>query len=329
MSLIEVGTPSAGPSGSPAAQRASDARAASSAYADSTRTNALAAPSRRSMASSEARVASTGESSPRRYAAVRSATDMAVASSVTGAPRRVGGNEPESLVDDIDQRLAVEEPMGVGDELACERVTPSNHVTGHVWRHHHPRCRPQRTVVGQRLGAEHVERRGGDTARGECVEKCLLVHDLATSDVDQMRCRLHRRQDGGVHQPARLLGQRCGDHDVICPTDVLREVRALDDLTELGVTVACTPARTSYLHADGGQQPRRLSPDRTGADDERGLPDDRLCLSVLPTTLELVIVTGVEVLREREDPGEHELGDRSVEDPPSIRHDDLGLAELV
>src|SRR3954452_10270706 len=71
-SLIDVGTPSAGPSGCPACHRASDSFAAASAPSASTRTKAFTWSSYRSIASSAVWVASTGDSSFRRYASTRS-----------------------------------------------------------------------------------------------------------------------------------------------------------------------------------------------------------------------------------------------------------------
>ena len=61
-SLIDTGTPSSAPHGSPRAQRSSDARAAVSAAASSTRQNALTRGSSRAMRASTALVASTGDS---------------------------------------------------------------------------------------------------------------------------------------------------------------------------------------------------------------------------------------------------------------------------
>lgn len=64
MSLIETGTPSAGPIGAPAPYRAAEASAIDMATSSSTRTNALTACSCAAIASSAARVASTGLNSP-------------------------------------------------------------------------------------------------------------------------------------------------------------------------------------------------------------------------------------------------------------------------
>jgi len=75
MSLIEVGTPSSGPSGSPFCQRASDNRAAASAPSRSTRLKALTFGLTASMRSSTAHVASTGDSVFARYAATSSVAD--------------------------------------------------------------------------------------------------------------------------------------------------------------------------------------------------------------------------------------------------------------
>ena len=61
-SLIDTGTPSSTPHGSPRAHRSSDARAAVSAAASSTRQNALTRGSSRAMRASTALVASTGDS---------------------------------------------------------------------------------------------------------------------------------------------------------------------------------------------------------------------------------------------------------------------------
>jgi hypothetical protein len=65
-SLTDVGTPSIRPAGSPACQRFSDSRAASSALSASTRQNALTAPSCVAIRSSASCVASTGDRSPAR-----------------------------------------------------------------------------------------------------------------------------------------------------------------------------------------------------------------------------------------------------------------------
>src|SRR5436305_12235631 len=68
-SLIVTGTPSSGESGVRARQRDSAARACSSAASASTRYIALTFGSHTAMRASEARATSTGESSPRAYAA--------------------------------------------------------------------------------------------------------------------------------------------------------------------------------------------------------------------------------------------------------------------
>ena len=65
LSLIEDGTPSIGPSGLPARQRASDSAAAFEAVSESTTTKALMAVWR-SMRARQSRATSTGESAPRR-----------------------------------------------------------------------------------------------------------------------------------------------------------------------------------------------------------------------------------------------------------------------
>ncbi len=61
-SLIDTGTPSSAPHGSPRAQRASDARADFTAAASSTRQNALTRGSSRAIRANTAVVASTGDS---------------------------------------------------------------------------------------------------------------------------------------------------------------------------------------------------------------------------------------------------------------------------
>jgi hypothetical protein len=65
-SLIEAGTPSTSPIGSPRRQRASDWRASSSAASWQTMMKALSAAPCRSIRSSAARVASTGDKAPER-----------------------------------------------------------------------------------------------------------------------------------------------------------------------------------------------------------------------------------------------------------------------
>ena len=71
-SLIDVGTPSPGPSGSPAYHRASDSLAAASAPSASTSTKAFTWSSKRSIASKASWVASTGDRARRRNASMRS-----------------------------------------------------------------------------------------------------------------------------------------------------------------------------------------------------------------------------------------------------------------
>src|SRR3954447_9242025 len=80
-SLIEVGTPSSAPIGSPRRHRSSDAAAAVTAPSASTRQNALTGGSAAAIRSSTARVASTGDTDRSRYptsssTAVRSASPL-------------------------------------------------------------------------------------------------------------------------------------------------------------------------------------------------------------------------------------------------------------
>src|SRR5258706_7797077 len=77
-SLMVIGTPSSGESGLPARQRASAARACSSAFTLSTRYIALSFGSQASMRAKRSRVASTGEISPRAYAAERAAAESGI-----------------------------------------------------------------------------------------------------------------------------------------------------------------------------------------------------------------------------------------------------------
>src|SRR4029453_12206680 len=71
-SLIEVGMPSPGPSTLPQRQRASDRTAEATAPSASTRTKALTSSLPASIAASVARVTSTGDTLPSRYAAISS-----------------------------------------------------------------------------------------------------------------------------------------------------------------------------------------------------------------------------------------------------------------
>ena len=82
-SLIDTGTPSSGPTGSPRAHLASLAAAAASASSAATRQKALIVGPTRSMRSSTARVASTGDAAPLRYSSSSSVAVHRVRSVVT------------------------------------------------------------------------------------------------------------------------------------------------------------------------------------------------------------------------------------------------------
>ena len=82
-SLIDVGTPSSGPTGSPRCQRTSLAVAEASASSPATRQKALIVGSTAAMRSSTACVASTGDAAPLRYSASSSVAVHWVRSVVT------------------------------------------------------------------------------------------------------------------------------------------------------------------------------------------------------------------------------------------------------
>src|SRR6266849_2082602 len=77
-SLMVSGTPSSGECAAPARQRAAEARACSSAPSRSMRYMALIFGSHASMRASKARVASSGEISPRAYADDNASADPSV-----------------------------------------------------------------------------------------------------------------------------------------------------------------------------------------------------------------------------------------------------------
>src|SRR3954470_15518151 len=137
-SLSVNGTPSIGPSGSPAAQRASDAFASSRAAEGSYAYNACSSGSRASMRARTASVTSTGESVFARYRAT-SSTAVRSGSSVMNAPQEAGGSKrPSTAVQP--PSTASTEPVTNDEASEARYTTAPASSSGRAQRPNAPFC---------------------------------------------------------------------------------------------------------------------------------------------------------------------------------------------
>ena len=104
----------------------------------------------------------------------------------------------------------------------------------------------------------HVERRAGDHARTQRLDERPLVDDRPARRVDEHRGRLHPGQPGRVEEMARLGRRRAVDAD---------DVGAGEERVEIVV-----PPRERDRQPERLDEPRYLSADAPGADDEQALP---------------------------------------------------------
>src|SRR5690625_2131759 len=186
MSLIEIGTPSSRPLLYPECQRCSEARAWASAASRSTRQNAFNSPSRSSMRSSTALVASTGDNSPARKAFTSSTAVISVGS--TSTPWYVS----QFFVHDVVQGPAGHPVAQVLLEYFHQCVPPAHEVPGIMRGDHHLGHVPQRVVFRQRLGIDHVPRRPCDRARVQRRDQVVGDDELSPAHVDHPGVWLHR-----------------------------------------------------------------------------------------------------------------------------------------
>ena len=83
------------------------------------------------------------------------------------------------------------------------------------------RQRPERVVGRQRLGVGHVEAASIRPARASAVR--ASVSTTAPRDVDEQRAVLHPREERGVDETARLVGERGDEHDDVDVGQQLRQ----------------------------------------------------------------------------------------------------------
>jgi hypothetical protein len=70
-------------------------------------------------------------------------------------------HESQTLIDDIQERLAALEPIEVLAKEVDQRLPRLGHVGRHVRRYDHVGHSPERMIRGQRLGLEDIERGAG------------------------------------------------------------------------------------------------------------------------------------------------------------------------
>ena len=67
----------------------------------------------------------------------------------------------------------------------------------------------------QWLGVGDIERRAADVAAVERRQQRVIVDEAAPGDVDDVLAGLGQRQSPGIDEVAGMLGQRCGEHDMV------------------------------------------------------------------------------------------------------------------
>jgi len=167
---------------------------------------------------------------------------------------------------------------------------------------------PERAVDRQRFGGEHVEPRTAEVSVEQAPDQRLLVDDLAAADVDEPRAGAHRSESVGIEQTAGLVGERCRHGDGVGPAEYLGEPGRRPRLARF-VAGGC-PAEATHLHAERSGEARRLGTDRAEAHDAQSHPVEIDRSAWLPLTRRLVAKGLREVAAEREEVGQHGLGDR-------------------
>ncbi len=79
--------------------------------------------------------------------------------------------------------------------------------TAHVREHRDALRRPERRVLGERLGTKHVEHGARDAPDAHGLDEILVDDQIAAREVQQKRRRLHEREPSSIHEPPGLRGR--------------------------------------------------------------------------------------------------------------------------
>src|SRR5690606_15723846 len=130
----------------------------------------------------------------------------------------------EFFVDDVAELAAWGVGAQVGQEQVDEGVGPAGGVAcreggdedvGHV---------PQRGVLGQGFGVEDVEGGAGDAAVLQGGGEGWFVDEFAAADVDDAGGGFAVGEDGVVDEVPGLVGQGCGEDEVVVVAGVVGQV---------------------------------------------------------------------------------------------------------
>src|ERR1700730_8612369 len=118
-----------------------------------------------------------------------------------------------------------------------------------------------------------IERSAAQMIALHRVEKGVLVHDLASGDVDEHATLLHRGKPVLVEEPGGLGRPLAADHDEIAvrqkPVECLRPADLAKALRQRRAPL-WLPAGANDPHAERGAQPADFAPDPAGADHAGG-----------------------------------------------------------
>lgn len=70
-------------------------------------------------------------------------------------------------------------------------------------------------IGGQRLGCHHIKTGRENRAISQCLNECLLIDNVSTSDVHKHAGWLHFSESSSIEHVSGLSGQRTGNNDKI------------------------------------------------------------------------------------------------------------------
>eukprot|EP01137_Pigoraptor_chileana_P026947 Opistho-2@8927 len=103
----------------------------------------------------------------------------------------------------------------------------------------------------QRLGLGDIERGQGDAAAVQGLGQGHMVEQAATRDIDQVQARLGGGQHLGIHQAARLRGQRRGQHDMVGLGEQLLQITGAFDAGHLERRVRAAQGQHAQAQGQG------------------------------------------------------------------------------
>src|SRR5262245_32899130 len=115
----------------------------------------------------------------------------------------VAPSVPFALVDDVEQRLARREALAVLQEHRLPLLAVGCTIDRDMRRDQDVWHRPERALGWQRLRGDNVEAGAGEMTRPQRGNEVLGDYDATTADVDEIRTRLHAREQRGVEHADR------------------------------------------------------------------------------------------------------------------------------